>query len=288
MLYNYPQLYSLNGKAGQFKEKFDKKQKCLIPNCNLKSDNPHSVSKSWLSTICNNKDEVLGINFLKIYPENNSDNFLYLIHKNAASVFQGFCNKHDGLFQPIDQYDKLNMFELNTPKLICLTALRAIGFELYRATLYKNIIQQHTIFIKEYDKYIQSLNEDFLLYWNSYITNDITNINYINFEYAKRGILTSSYDGEINKTILPLKNKNVSICISSLKKYGYTEKNIHDVLFENIEYFIYNDNFNIYTSYDYWNNKSIKDKERILKYLFNNKKLLTVKDKKVLSYRCYL
>ncbi|MDD2982404.1 MAG: hypothetical protein PHQ74_03365 [Crocinitomicaceae bacterium] len=131
-----------NQKLNNLKELLKKlkqdKGRCFIDSCGRKSIGSHTISKSRILEKLQENDEKLGVILLHLEDKTNvdfkhrtlstyqnSERRLIKKGKSSASVFYGFCVKHDAnLFQELD-----NETYSNTDKINFLHAYR--GFALY-------------------------------------------------------------------------------------------------------------------------------------------------------------
>lgn len=78
-----------------------KKGQCMYPCCNAQSIGAHTVSKKYYLEQIAESGNVLGP--VSRRKNNNKDLVFQEVGVNKASVFYGFCKKHDEIFQSIDK-----------------------------------------------------------------------------------------------------------------------------------------------------------------------------------------
>lgn len=87
-----------------------KKSQCMYPNCNDVSIGSHAISKNYHIKQISERNHVMS--FKSRRNEKSKELYLKKVGINDASVFPGFCKKHDEIFESIDKKGICTLKEL--------------------------------------------------------------------------------------------------------------------------------------------------------------------------------
>ena len=105
---------------------FDKPIECLYPQCKDKGVKAHSISLQFLKRV---SDESRRFVYTPTHPIHSYENGSLIMAKTPikkASIFRGLCNKHDGIYQPVDSKPVSD-----DPQYMFLLSHRALMYEAY-------------------------------------------------------------------------------------------------------------------------------------------------------------
>lgn len=138
---------------------------CLYPDkssCNGNPINSHLLQKNRILSSIQDDGHVLVFNYKNFLPNNDIFDEVGI---NKATVFKGFCNKHDTeLFIPIEHYDYNNTLEQNF-----LFAYKSINQEYYSKKIHEKTIRnmfkkmphnyKDPLFVERYRTMLLELND---------------------------------------------------------------------------------------------------------------------------------
>lgn len=105
---------------------FDEPIECLYPQCKDGGVKAHSISRQFLKRVSDKSRKFV---YTPTHPIQSYKNGSYIFAKisiKKASIFRGLCNKHDGIYQPVDSKPVSD-----DPQYMFLLSHRALMYEAY-------------------------------------------------------------------------------------------------------------------------------------------------------------